>query len=55
MAPLPDAIVPSQLLAELLMELFLTYLDINVTGQKRGTVQSNPAHFDGHISNSGAD
>ena len=55
MAVLPDAIVPSQLLAELLAELFLTYMELNVTGQKRVTVQSNPAHFEGHISSSGAD
>lgn len=37
------------------MELFVTYMDLNVTGEKGDTVQSNRAHFDEHISNSGAD
>lgn len=32
MKALPHMIVPSQLLAELLAELFLTYMDLNVTG-----------------------
>lgn len=55
MALLPDAIVPCQLLAELLAELFLTHMELNMAGQKRVTVQSNPARFDGHISSSAAD
>lgn len=55
MALLPDAIVPSQLFAELPAELFFTYVDLNVTGQKRVMVQSNPARFAGHINSSGAD
>lgn len=54
MALPPDAMVPSQLLAQLLAELFLTYMELNVTGQKRVTAQSNPACFHGHISSSGA-
>lgn len=53
MALLPDTIVPSQLLAQLLVELFLTYMELNVTSQKRVTVPRNPAHFDGRISSSG--